>query len=107
MTTAETVRWPAGVRTLWRKPVGDSRVLVIGGGAIGNGIESVYDDCRLGRTAPALVDSGTGAVQARVCGLVDCLVFDGCEAAEPSLASSAVVGAFDPGDDRQAQLFPR
>ena len=38
-------------------------------------------------------------------GLVDCLVFDGCEAAEASLLSSAVVGALDPGDDGQPQLL--
>ena len=40
-----------------------------------------------------------------MCGLVDCLVFDGRETAEPSLASSAVVGALDPGDDGQAHLL--
>lgn len=45
---------------------GRPRVLVIGGGAIGNGIESVYDDSRLGRTAPALVDSGTGWFRLRM-----------------------------------------
>jgi hypothetical protein len=40
-----------------------------------------------------------------LCGLVDCLVFDGCEAAEAALPPSAVVGALDPGDDGQAQLL--
>src|ERR1039458_538034 len=42
-----------------------------------------------------------------VCGLVDCLVFDGREAAESSLPAPPVVGALDPGDDRQAQLLSR
>src|ERR1700722_7860054 len=56
-------------------------------------------------TAPALVDSGLGSSGCG-CGLVDCLVFDGCEAAERSLPTAPVVGALDPGDDGQAQVLP-
>jgi hypothetical protein len=40
----------------------------------------------------------------RVCGLVDCLVFDGRQAAKPALAR-AVVSPLDPGDDGQPQLL--
>ena len=35
----------------------------------------------------------------------DDLEFDGGQSAEGGLAAASVVGAFDPGDDRDAQLF--
>ncbi|SDR87028.1 phospholipase C [Microlunatus soli] len=49
-----------------------------------------------------LVTVGLG----RLCGgcVHDQLAFDGCQPVESVLASSAVVGAFDPGDDRDPQL---
>ena len=40
-------------------------------------------------------------------GLVQCLELDRGESAEAVLSPSAVVGAFDPGDDREAELFSR
>lgn len=43
----------------------------------------------------------------RWCGLVDCLKLDGGEAAESGLAASAVIGAFDPGDDREPEFGAR
>src|SRR4051812_23881139 len=38
----------------------------------------------------------------RCCGGVECLKFDGCEPSQACLASTAVVGLLDPGDDGQA-----
>src|SRR5690242_11834930 len=38
----------------------------------------------------------------RVSGEVECLVLDRGESAETTLPPAAVVGPFDPGDDRQA-----
>jgi hypothetical protein len=40
-----------------------------------------------------------------VCGLVDCLVFDGCEAAESALPSPAVVGPLDQNRRNAAELL--
>src|SRR5689334_4006230 len=46
-----------------------------------------------------------GSQHVAVCGLVDCLVFDGCEPSEGALAPAAVVGPLDPGDDGQPQVL--
>ncbi len=54
-------------------------------------------------SAARTVDSWLGRL---VGGLAhDEFVFDGGQAAERGLAPAAVVGAFDPGDDREAQLL--
>src|SRR5450830_1870177 len=56
-------------------------------------------------TAVGLVDTSGEWFSCRVCGrVVDHLVLDRGELAEGALASAAVVGPFDPGHDRQAQL---
>lgn len=38
-------------------------------------------------------------------GVHDGLVFDGGQKAQASVPAATVVGAFDPGDDRDAELF--
>src|SRR5690625_6658629 len=38
-------------------------------------------------------------------GVHDGLVFDGGQSAQAGLSATTVVGAFDPGDDRDAELF--
>ena len=45
-------------------------------------------------------------LSSRGSGQLECLVLDGCEASQSALSASAVVGPFDPGDDRQPQVLP-
>ena len=54
--------------------------------------------------APVWLTTGIGW-SGRLCGGIDCLKLDRGEPSEAGLASAAVVGGLDPGDDRQAELL--
>jgi hypothetical protein len=72
-------------------------------------VEDPLSPAHLNAPVMLAVDTGLPRVQltrrvgwsGRGSGEVECLVFDRCESSEAALSASAVVGAFDPGDDRQ------
>lgn len=55
-------------------------------------------------TAPSLGDSRGLWLLGREWSGVQDLIFDGCESSERALTAPTVIGPFDPGDDRDAEL---